>query len=128
MNPHKKQQVFAQLHERSALVGTNSLQKGQRTNLLVDLRTFAIAIEFNPFVGWVWLVVGFTIGFILLFINCERCYLYIYSMRWCYSSTLINIYKNIEEYKTIVVNSLNAFKEPSSKPVNSEMEELGNDL
>jgi hypothetical protein len=51
MNPHKKQQVLAQLHERSALVGTNSRQKGQRTNLLVDLRTFAIAIEFNPFVG-----------------------------------------------------------------------------
>lgn len=39
----------------------------------------------------------------------------------------LNYIESIEEYKTVVVNSLNAFKEPSSKPVNSEMEELGND-
>ena len=39
----------------------------------------------------------------------------------------LNYIESIEEYKTIVVNSLNAFKEPSSKPANSEMEELGND-
>ena len=39
----------------------------------------------------------------------------------------LNYIESIEEYKTIVVNSLNAFKEPSNPPAIQEMEELGND-
>ena len=39
----------------------------------------------------------------------------------------LNYIESIEEYKTVVVNSLNAFKEPSNPPINNEMEELGND-